>query len=162
MASPSHRYWATTLYDAIGVASGELMTKQQGRKALIVFSDGVDNASDMTAMESIESAQRADALVYSVLFADARAYPGTRGVRQHGIKVLQQLATETGGSYFEVSDGRALKKAFARIDEGLRSEYSLGYVSDQIGSGPGYRKIGLRTRQEGLSVHARDGYYATK
>ena len=64
----------TLLYDAVYLASNELMKKQQGRKALIVLSDGVDRGSKETLASAVEAAQRADTLVYSILFADEQAY----------------------------------------------------------------------------------------
>ncbi len=60
----------TLLYDAIFLASDELMSKQQGRKALIVLSDGVDHGSKETMAEAIATAQRSDTIIYSILFAD--------------------------------------------------------------------------------------------
>ncbi len=79
----SHGYGGggTLLYDAVFLASDELMKKQQGRKALIVLSDGVDHGSKETLRDAIETAQRADTLVYSVLFADKEGYgnPGGYG-----------------------------------------------------------------------------------
>ena len=69
----------TALYDAVLLASDELMKKQEGRKALVILTDGVDTASMVTLEESEESAQRADTLVYSVLFEDPDAYGGGFG-----------------------------------------------------------------------------------
>jgi VWFA-related protein len=60
----------TSLYDAVFLASNDVLQKQSGRKAVIVLSDGVDNASKTSLTEAVESAQRADILVYSILFAD--------------------------------------------------------------------------------------------
>jgi VWFA-related protein len=62
----------TLLYDAVFLASNELMKKQQGRKALIILSDGVDRGSKESLESAVESAQRADTVVYSILFADRR------------------------------------------------------------------------------------------
>src|SRR5277367_165308 len=64
----------TLLYDAVFLASDEMMKKQQGRKAIVVLTDGVDRGSKETLRDAIESAQRADTLVYSILFADKDAY----------------------------------------------------------------------------------------
>ena len=64
----------TKLYDAILLASNELMSKQTGRKALILLTDGVDTGSRVTLYEGISAAQKADTLVYSVLFSDPDAY----------------------------------------------------------------------------------------
>jgi len=75
-----HHGGGTALYDSILLASDELMKKQSGRKAVITLTDGVDNGSKVTLTSAIESAQRADTLVYSILFADQDAY----GAMGHG------------------------------------------------------------------------------
>jgi VWFA-related protein len=168
----------TLLYDAIYLASNELMSKQKGRKAVIVLSDGKDNGSKEPIGQAIESALRADTLVYSILFADEAAYPapgyGGYGRRRgmggpmprypqsnlpDGKKVLQQLSKETGGGFFQVSNKETIDKIYRQIQEELRNQYSLGYTSDQP-AGSGYRKISLAAKQKGLIVQARDGYYA--
>jgi VWFA-related protein len=69
----------TALYDAVLLASDELMSKQKGRKAVVVLSDGVDYGSKVSLNSAIESAQRADTLVYSIRFADANGYANNRG-----------------------------------------------------------------------------------
>jgi VWFA-related protein len=82
----------TLLYDAIFLASNELMKKQPGRKALIVLSDGDDRGSKESLREAIEAAQRADTVVYSILFADNHQQrdsggydrPGGGGMGRHG------------------------------------------------------------------------------
>jgi VWFA-related protein len=169
----------TSLYDAILLASDELMRKQQGRKALILFSDGMDNGSKTTLADAIASAQRADTLVYSVLFADPNqpqnfggfggpgmgrrgrmggGYPRPGGAsRPDGKKIMQQLSEETGGRFFEVSHKEPIDKVYADIEEELRNEYNLGF-SPAAGGG-GFRKIHLTTKQKGLVVQARQGYY---
>jgi len=169
----------TALYDAILLASDELMKKQHGRKALIVLSDGVDTGSKVSLAESIASAQRSDTLVYSILFSDPEAYgrgfgggPGMgrrRGgygggrypqqQRPDGKKVLEQISKETGGGFFEVSKKQPIEQIYDRIQEELRNQYSLGYTSDRP-EGPGFRRISLTVKQKGLVVQARDGYYA--
>ncbi|MGA8488789.1 MAG: VWA domain-containing protein [Terriglobales bacterium] len=77
-----HRGAGTLLYDAIFLASNELMKKQQGRKALIVLSDGDDRGSKESLQSAIEAAQRADTAVYSILFADK--HEGNNGFGQQG------------------------------------------------------------------------------
>jgi len=76
--SGSHHGGGTQLYDAVYLASNELMKKQQGRKALIILSDGVDRGSKTYLEGAIESAQRADTVVYSIYFADTRRDEGER------------------------------------------------------------------------------------
>jgi VWFA-related protein len=74
-----HHGGGTLLYDSVFLASDELMQKQHGRKALIVLTDGVDEGSKTSLERAIESAQRADTIVYSILFADEDAYRGHGG-----------------------------------------------------------------------------------
>jgi VWFA-related protein len=169
----------TTLYDSILLASNELMKKQQGRKALILLTDGVDNGSRVPLSEAIESAQRADTLVYSILFAGEEPSPfnqfgsggmGRRGGMgrypppqqpQHadGKKVLQRISLETGGGFFEVSKKDPIDQVYDRIQEELRNQYSLGYVSDNAAGGTGFRRIAVTVKQKGLIAQTRQGYY---
>lgn len=162
------RAGGTALYDAVLLASDELMRKQQGRKALIVLSDGVDNASKVSLSTSIEAAQRADTLVYSVRFYDSAAYgfgggrrrggPVGRPAAPDGKKVLEQLARETGGGYYEVSGRQTLEKIYSQIEDELRNQYNLGYTPEHDGGG--YRRIHVTLpRLKNLTVQAREGYY---
>ena len=163
------------LYDAVLLASDELMRKQAGRKALILLTDGVDQGSMETLVDAIESAQRADTLVYSILFYDQQAYSGgifnPRGRmgrggpmsrRPDGKKVLERMSKETGGGYFEVSGKEPIDRIYRRIEEELRNQYSLGYTSDKAAGAVEFRKIRLAVRQKGLVVQARDGYWAKR
>ena len=173
-----HHGGGTSLYDAVLLASNELMKKQQGRKALIVLSDGVDNASKVPIADAIEAAQRSDSLLYSILFADEDAYRGGNGgyggggmgrrggmgrypqqERPDGKKVLQRLSKETGGGFFEVSKKEPVDKIYERIEEELRNQYSLGYTPDQANSEAAYRRITVTANQKGMTVQAREGYY---
>jgi VWFA-related protein len=165
----------TVLYDAVLLGSDELMRKQKGRKALVILSDGVDTGSKVSLSSAVEAAQRADTLVYSVLFEDRDAYGagGFGGMGRgrgrgrgpiptapvNGKKVLERISTETGGRFFEVSRKEPLEKIYQEIEEDLRHQYSMGYTPSEHAAG--YRKIHLTTRQKGLTVQTRDGYYAT-
>ncbi len=157
----------TALYDAVFLGSDELMKKQQGRKALIVLSDGMDNGSKVSLEKAVESAQRSDTLVYSILFEDpngnvgfgghGRMGGGRRG-GEDGRKVLQRLSRETGGRYFEVSKNLPIDKVYESLEEELRSQYSIGYTPDSKTS-TDYRRIHLATKQKTLVVQTREGYY---
>jgi VWFA-related protein len=178
----------TLLYDSVYLASNEETRKQQGRKALIILSDGVDAGSKESVVTAIESAQRADTVVYSILFADeeSRARPGgfggmggigrrggmggggrsggSRNPRQErpdGKKILERISRETGGRLFEVSKKQPIGDIYAQIEEELRSQYSLGYAP-AAEAGPGYHKILVTTKQKDLIVQTRDGYYADR
>ena len=82
--SGSHHGGGTQLYDAVFLASNELMKKQQGRKALVILSDGVDRGSKTFLESAIESAQRADTVVYSIYFADSHREDRNEGQRRGG------------------------------------------------------------------------------
>lgn len=155
----------TLLYDAVVQASKDIMQKQSGRKALIVLSDGVDIGSEATIAEAIAAAQRADTLVYSIVFSDAGAYGMARlmGIGgPDGKGALQRLSRETGGGCFEVSRKQPLDQIFGELQEELRSQYNIGYVSDEPVSISEFRKIRLAARQKGLVVQARNRYWARR
>jgi len=171
----------THLYDAVYLGADELMGKQQGRKALVILSDGVDHGSKETLGEAVEAAQRADTVVYSILFADPEGYGHFHGggmgpysgghggygghgggYPQHsevdGKKILEQISKLTGGRLFEVSKKESVDKIYAEIEEELRNQYRLGYTPAKDSS-PGYHKILLSTYNKDFKVQARDGYY---
>ncbi|MBV9155811.1 MAG: VWA domain-containing protein [Acidobacteriaceae bacterium] len=149
----------TLLYDAVRKISIQVMKKLQGRKAFIVLSDGVDVGSAITLTDAIETAERADTLVYSILFSDPNAY-GAFSLGSPGKGVLERLSRETGGRFFEVAKKQSIGQIFESIEEELRSQYSLGFVSDEPVTASGFRKIRLTVKQKGLLVQARDRYYA--
>ena len=185
-SGPYGRGGGTLLYDAVWLASNDVMEKQQGRKALIVLTDGVDRGSKESLHSSIEAAQRADTLVYSVLFPGEEGHRGGSGgfggmhggmgpmggggrrqysrqeERPDGKKVLQQMSEETGGRLFEVSGKQPIDKIYAQIEEELRNQYSLGYTPESSDAEIGYHRIHLVAKQKGLTVQARDGFYADR
>jgi VWFA-related protein len=83
---------------------------------------------------------------------------GRGGMHENGKKNLQELAKQTGGAYFEVGKKQTLDEIYARIEEELRSQYSLGYTPD-AGAVSGYRTIKIAVSRKGLTVRGRDGYY---
>jgi VWFA-related protein len=144
----------TLLYDALVDASQDIMKSQQGRKALIVLSDGGENGSDATLNDVIDAAQRAETLIYAILYTDGGFGSGA------GRNIMQRLAQDTGGSYFEVSKKLSIDQVYALIEEDLRSQYSLGYVSDRPAKGAEFRRIQLTVKRPGMVVHSRDRYWA--
>ncbi|HVO99120.1 MAG TPA: VWA domain-containing protein [Bryobacteraceae bacterium] len=179
----------TILYDAILLASSEEMKKLHGRKAMILLTDGDDHGSRTSLSESIEAAQKADTLVYSIYFVDQESNSGfspglgVPGMGRHGggmggggmgggrrggqqpmsrgdgKKVLERISKETGGAFFEVTKKMPLEKIYERIEEELRSQYNLGYSSDQK-TGAGFRQIKVAAKGKGMVCQAREGYYA--
>jgi VWFA-related protein len=151
----------TLLYDAIVMASKDVMAKQRDRKALIVMSDGVDTGSEAHIADAIETAQKTGTLVYSIEFSDATFYGGAM-LGSGGKGVLQRLAKETGGSFFSVSKKLSIEQIFGFIEDELRSQYSMGYVSDTPVHISEFRKIHLAVKRPGLIVESRDRYWAQR
>ncbi len=169
----------TTLYDAIYLGSTDLMQKQQGRKAIVVLTDGEDRGSIETLNSAIAAAQRAETVVYAIYFKGQQhgyggyghggfgghaGYPGGggRGGEQHvdGRKILAQITKETGGRMFEVSDKQTFANIYTQIGEELRSQYRLGYVPDIAAASGGFHKVQLTLRKDKkMTVQTRDGYY---
>ncbi len=151
----------TLLYDAVVQASNDVMKKLTGRKALIVLSDGVDFGSSGSLDDAVEAAQRADTLVYSILYADPGAY-GIFGGGHDGRNVMERLASDTGGSFFEVSKKQPVDQMFEILQNELRTQYNLGYVSDKPITLSEFRAIQLTAKRNGLVVQARKRYWAQR
>lgn len=182
------RHSGTQLYDAVYLASHDLMNKQSGRKALVIISDGVDRGSKETQEYALETAQRSNTVLYCVYFkgeeqenyqrrrhigfggpgmgpmgGGGMGRPGGRRYPEEeshvdGKKILDQMAKATGGRMFEISKKLPLNKIYDQIQEELRSQYILGFTP--ASSAAGYHKTQLTTRKKGLIVQARDGYYS--
>lgn len=141
----------TLLFDAVVRASHEILGTRQGRKALIIMSDGGENGSDAAMQEAIDAAHKSDTMIYSILFG------GTEGR-----SILQRMSRETGGGYFEVTKKFSIDQVFAAIQDELRSQYNLGYVSDLPVRISEFRKLAVSVKQKGYTVQARDRYWAQR
>ncbi len=171
-----HHGGGTLLYDAVYLASNDMMSKREGRKAVIVLSDGVDRGSKESLGSAIESAQRANTIVYSILFKDDEAFgshggygggggwgghggmggggrrPQQQEQRPDGKKILERISKETGGRLFEVTKKQTVDQIYEQIQQELRDQYILGYVPDKSSSSADYRKIHLVTAKNNLIV----------
>ena len=188
-SGPGSQHGGTQLYDAVYLASNELMKKQQGRKAIIILSDGIDHGSKTFLDGAIESAQRADTFVYSIYFADNRrdernegqrqsggrggGWPGGGGggrrgggqrpaekPRTDGKKILERISKETGGRYFEVSKKESVGEIYTSIVEELRTQYRMGFTPDKDSAASGYHHLLLQAKHKETTVQTREGYYA--
>jgi VWFA-related protein len=151
-------YGGTTLYDAVYLCSNLITKKETGRKAFILLTDGDDHGSRYTVQDSIEAAQRADTLIYSILFSDDTFGRGSL-FGPDGKSILQKMSRESGGGFFEVSKKHPLDAIYKQLQEELRNQYSFGYTPDE-GASKAFRPIKLTTRRKGLVVQARSGYYS--
>lgn len=162
-----HTGASTVLYDALRLATSQTMAPIQGRKAVILLSDGMDAGSRASLAEAIDSAQRADTLVYTIhIYAEppdaALLPPKTRAKMAEslaqGKKVLERISFETGAASYESATGQRLREIFNGIQDELRNQYSMSYSPTPQDATPGFRKISLRTRQNFL-VQTRTGYF---
>jgi hypothetical protein len=154
----------TALFDAI-VQAANRVKDDPGRKMLVVLSDGIDTASTAREVDAITAAAHANTLVYPIRFYDQEVFkfqvpsPALDNLMA-GKKTLETIAKETGGAMYEVSGARTLENNFERIQQEVRQQYSLGYTP--MAGKAGYRKLHVTVRQRGLSVQARDGYFASE
>lgn len=148
---PVSRPKGTLLYDGVYLASNDVLSKQVGRKAMVVLTDGVDQGSRLRLKDAIESAQKADAICYVLLISDPHW-----GSDPHE---MSQMAEQTGGRLITVNKPDKLSQAFKEISEELRSQYSIGYTPTDEKHDGTFRKIELKSK-DGYKIQARKGYYA--
>ena len=150
----------TLLYDAVYLSSHDMLSKEVGRKAMILLTDGQDEGSRLKIQDAIESAQKADAIVYVLLCADRGFYGG---FGYYGEGDMRKLTEQTGGRVINVGNKfDKLKEAFDQIAAELRSQYNIGYTPTNSNRDGTYRKIQIKTKDKDQKIQARAGYYAPK
>jgi Ca-activated chloride channel family protein len=142
-------FGTTGLYDAVERAM-QLTQQAKGRRALVLFSDGSDRYSRITADAALEQARRSDVMVYPIALGQTRS------------PFFEQLAVLTGGRAFVQQDPQRLNDTVRRIARELRSQYLLGYVpaAANPGTSAGWRSIKVTVKRPGVTVRAREGYLA--
>ncbi len=150
----------TVLYDAVYLSAHDMLSKEVGRKAMILLTDGEDEGSQLKIKDAIESAQKADAIVYVLLCAD-RGFYGSFQVGYSGEGEMRKLTEATGGRVINVGNKfDKLREAFDQIAAELRSQYNLGYTPTNNVLDGSYRKIEIKNKQN-YKIQTRAGYYAT-
>jgi VWFA-related protein len=150
----------TVLYDAVYLSAHDMLAKEVGRKAMILLTDGEDEGSQLKIKDAIESAQKADAIIYVLLCAD-RGFYGSFQVGYSGESEMRKLTEATGGRVINVGNKfDKLREAFDQIAAELRSQYNLGYTPTNTVLDGGYRKLEVKNKQS-YKVQCRAGYYAT-
>ena len=137
----------TALIDAC-FAAMVLGETESGRSLLIVFSDGSDTSSWLTAERVLETAKRLDVVVYSVSTDRART-----------AAFLDQLGRLTGGTLFELESTRDIATIFLKVLDEFRQRYLIGYSPRGVEPG-GWHRLDVRVRGRSVRVTARPGYYA--
>ena len=156
---------ATALYDAIYLGSQSLM-RRQGRKVLVVITDGGDTMSRVDYHGALRAAQQADALVYSIIMVPIQASAGRNTGGEHA---LIQMSEDTGGRHYYADTPQEIDRAFRGISDELRTQYVLGYYPRQRLSNSDFRRIQVKVTPPAdtgllLPLHCRyrTGYYTSK
>lgn len=152
-----HDGGGTALYDAIYRACKEKFLKDRPdhpvRKAIVVVSDGEDNQSEVSRAQAIEMAQRAEVIIYAISTDDS-------GLILRGDRVLEQLASATGGRAFFPFKMKDITHSFASIEDELRSQYVVSYRPADFDADGRFRSIEISALKKDLQVRARKGYFA--
>jgi len=180
----------TQLYDAIFLASNEVMKPSGGRNALVVFSDGLDRGSKDSLNDAIDAADKSNVVIYTIYFKGEQehnysfpsgghrgggypggggGYPGGGGNRpprderktaEDGKKIMEQIAYRTGGRFFEAKHKDNLEEIYNDITQELRGQYLLTYTPDMVDKEGGFHKVALKAGNGDLTVVTREGYFA--
>lgn len=150
---------ATHLYDALWLASNDLMQHQVGRKVLILLTDGQDQGSYETLNAALQAAIKSDAMIFSIDIVD-RGFYGVNAPTYNGDWVLKKFSVTTGGQVIRVTHRKNAAAAFREIADELRTQYWLGYTPSNQAQDGSYRTIRVRLRNGHYRVQARRGYYA--
>jgi Ca-activated chloride channel homolog len=152
---------ATALYDAVYLASRSL-DRRQGRKVLVLITDGGDTVSKVDYPQADRAAEEAEALVYSIIVVPIENSAGRETGGEHA---LIQLSEDTGGKYYYATSVSQLDDAFHQISDELRTQYLLAYYPSQRVSMSQFRRIQVQVNAPGgtsYQVRHRVGYYTTK
>jgi len=157
-------FGATALHDALDHAASDIASHGEGRRAILVLTDGVDTASQMAPDEVIERSRALDVPIYTLSIVSPLENPrsdsflgkDSQTPAMLGAGMLARYAGFSGGASFIVSDAHQLRDAAAQIVDELKHQYRLGY--DPPEGPPGFRSIEVRTKRKGVRVRTRSGY----
>jgi len=148
----------TAFYDSIYYSVTEKLVRENGRRAILLFSDGEDNSSSHDMMTTIETAQAENVVVYAIRYTD-KEHGKLTARNKYGISVMERVARETGGAHIdaETTDAHVY---FRQIAEELRTSYELGYYPTDPLKDDSFRKIVIKPKREGVKVRAKTGYFS--
>ena len=153
---------ATALYDALYLGA-QALDPRQGRKVMVVITDGGDTVSKVDYKEAVRSAQEAEAIVYSIIVVPVEASAGRDTGGEHALVTLSE---ETGGRYFYATSVPQLEDAFRKISDELRTQYLLAYYPSQRLADSEFRHLEVKVSgapaDSTYRVRHRSGYYTSK
>jgi Ca-activated chloride channel homolog len=152
----------TALYDAIFLGA-QALARRQGRKVMVVITDGGDTVSQMDYKAALRSAEEAEALVYSIIIVPIEASAGRDTGGEHA---LIQISEDTGGKYYYATSLPQLDEAFHKISDELRTQYLLAYYPSERYSDSEFRRVEVELVNPppggSYRLRHRAGYYTTR
>jgi Ca-activated chloride channel family protein len=149
----------TAFYDSVFYSTEEKLASADGRRAILIFSDGEDNSSSHDMMSTIEAAQAANVLVYTIRYTETAKHGELTARNKYGIRVMDRVAKETGAWNVDAKQTDPAEY-FRRIAEELRAMYEIGYYPLNPMKDESFRKIVIRPKAEGTTIRAKSGYFA--
>jgi len=157
-------FGSTALHDALDKAARDIAAHGEGRRAVVVITDGIDTSSQKKAEDVIARSRALDVPIYAVSVVSPLDDPASKqfvgrksaGVAARGAELLARYAALSGGAAFSVSDFGALRQAAAQIANELKTQYRLGY--DPPVGPPRFRRVQVKTTRKGVVVRTRSGY----
>ena len=147
----------TRLWDALA-ASLEELKGIDGRKVILVFTDGDDTESKSASLGKVIDRARIDEVMIYAIGLESRYFDGQRMVRSRPDSGLRKIADETGGGYFELTKTAELSPTFTRVAQELHSQYVIGFTPMQLDGK--VHKLAVRMKQPGMTARARRSYVA--
>jgi Ca-activated chloride channel homolog len=148
----------TKLWDAVAACLNELRGIE-GRRVILVFTDGDDTASKAGLNTVTDRARDEDVMVYTIGL-ESEFFDGQRMIRTRPDRGLRKIADETGGGYFELKRTAELAPTFTRVAQELHSQYALGFEAKQLDGR--VHKLTVKMKQPGMAARARRSYVAAK
>jgi Ca-activated chloride channel homolog len=147
----------TRLWDALA-ASVEELKGIEGRKVILVFTDGDDTESRNSSLGKVIDRARIDEVMVYAIGLESRYFDGQRMVRSRPDSGLRKVADETGGGYFELTKAAELSSTFTRVAQELHSQYVIGFTPTLLDGK--VHKLAVRMKQPGMTARARRSYVA--
>lgn len=147
----------TRLYDAVHASLDEL-ERVEGRKVILLFTDGADFGSKLSSGRALERARDGEVMIYGIGL-ETEFFNGQMVVRSKPDSILNRFANETGGGYFDLKKGANLNSAFTRVAQELRSQYLLGFTPAALDGK--VHKLEVRMKRPGLKTRSRRSYVAS-
>ncbi len=162
----------TRLYDAIDNVLREKLDPIQGRKAIILFTDGVDNGSvDADDSSTLTQIEKSDVIVYAIQYDTRKdippdrfavppppGYPTFNDLYGYAVRYLRNLTSHSGGMLYRAETSSSLQQAFARVAQELARQYTLSYYPANQKHDGSYRRLRVTVDRHGVTVRARPGY----